>query len=161
MNTAEFPAPSIRIEITAPRTWRFLWVKYVTGFNPAVHCARCLRGAYSRHFRYPDGYYLPELVKTATLDEQPAPWIYVCGVTPRYRWNLHIAGRAAPGQRASYRDERIAVELSDFEQVPIDPRHTPTASKPFETCRNWQFGWMAFPETPRITDLSGVLPWNE
>lgn len=156
-------APTITLEVKRERFYRFLWIKYVTGFNPKVHCGKCLLGNYSKRIVYDRGlYYLPKLrLDRAPLDEHPAEFIYLCGVTPRWEWNLHIVGRAQAGSRVTHEDDRISVEVADFEQVAIDDTQSPPAAKEFATCRNWQFGWCGFPETKRGPDLLEGIPWSE
>ncbi len=41
------PPPSIRLKVKTGR-YRYLWLKYVVGFDPRYHCARCLVGEYSQ-----------------------------------------------------------------------------------------------------------------
>jgi hypothetical protein len=138
-------APTIRVVVKQERAFRFLWLKYVRGFNPKVHCARCLNGNYSKLFPYSSGYVAPQTIE-GVLDESDAPWIYLCGVTKKWEWNVHVAGQYEAGTITNYSDERIDVEIRDFRQLPIDASKTPEAPKEFATCRNWQFGWLAFPE---------------
>jgi hypothetical protein len=145
-------APSIRAEVKLEREIRFLWLKYVTGFDPRVHCARCLVGKYSKLFPFSRSYVEPQVIEGA-LVEHASPWIYLCGVTKKWEWNIHIAGQYEPGSHVSYEDERIRVEIVDFKQTPIDASKSPDATREFATCRNWQFGWMAFPETPKEAKL--------
>lgn len=153
-------APRLRLEVKQDRIWRFLWAKYVTGFNPKQHCARCLAGKYSKLLRLPQTGYIGPILVDGNLDEHESPWIYLCGVTRKWEWNLHIAGRAQPGASVTYEDERISVRIHDFEQIPIVASQAPPAEKEFATCRNWQFGWCAFPETHRGHDLFGEQAWN-
>ena len=138
--------PTIRIEVKQAKAVRFLWLKYVTGFNPQHHCAKCLTGRFSKLFSYQPSYVSPQVVE-GQLDEHESPWLYVCGVTRRWEWNLHIAGQFRPGESVEFEDERFSVLIRDFRQFPIDSSVTPPAEKEFATCRNWQFGWMAFPES--------------
>ncbi|HMP71485.1 MAG TPA: hypothetical protein PKA76_19205 [Pirellulaceae bacterium] len=155
--------PTITVEIKRANTFRFVWLKYVRGFNPNVHCARCLIGEYSKLIRRNNGAYYPagNLVTARQLDEQEAPFIYLCGVTPRWAWNVHIAGVNEPGLRVFHEDDRIKVEIENFRQLAIDATMSPPADKDFATCRNWQFGWCAFPETQRRPDLLGGVAWME
>ncbi|MEZ6094442.1 MAG: hypothetical protein R3C03_09440 [Pirellulaceae bacterium] len=138
--------PLIRVEVKQERAIRFLWLKYVTGFNPKVHCARCLIGKYSKRFPYTSGY-VPRQTIEGALDENNSPWIYLCAVTGRWEWNVHIAGQYEAGSMVTYSDDRIDVEIQNFKRTPIDGSKSPEAEPEFATCRNWQFGWMAFPKT--------------
>jgi hypothetical protein len=139
-------APTIRIAVKQERAFRFLWLKYVRGFDPRFHCARCLKGSYSTLFPYSSSYIQTQEI-AGVLDEFDAPWIYLCGVTKKWEWNVHVAGEFEAGTITNYSDERIDVEIRDFRQLSIDASKTPEAPKEFATCRNWQFGWKAFPET--------------
>ncbi len=138
--------PTIKVTVKQERAFKFLWLKYVRGFNPQHHCARCLNGNYSSLFRYSKGYVPPQAIEDV-LDEFDAPWFYLCGVTKKWEWNVHVAGKYEAGTITNYSDERIDVEILDFRQLPINASKTPVAPKEFATCRNWQFGWTAFPET--------------
>lgn len=155
--------PTITLEVKQAKFFRFLWIKYVTGFNPKVHCGKCLLGHYSKQIVYDrKSYYLPQIrLDQARLDEHRAKFIYLCGVTPRWEWNLHIVGRAQAGERVTHEDERISVTIEDFERITIDATQSPPSAKDFATCRNWQFGWCGFPETPRGPELLKGIPWSE
>ena len=50
-------------------------------------------------------------------------------------------------------DERVELRLENFRRIEIRPDLGPPAPREFSTCRNWQFGWTAFPETPREVEL--------
>ncbi len=52
-------APTVKVTVKQERAFRFLWLKYVRGFNPQHHCARCLAGHYSKLFPYAKGYVPP------------------------------------------------------------------------------------------------------
>jgi hypothetical protein len=142
-------APTIKVVVKQERVFKFLWLKYVRGFNPTHHCARCLNGNYSTLFPYSSGYVPPQTIE-GVLDEFDAPWFYLCGVTNKWAFNVHIAGQYEAGTITKFSDERIAVELKDFKRLFINSANTPEAPNEFATCRNWQFGWMAFPETEPI-----------
>ncbi|MEQ1905127.1 MAG: hypothetical protein ABL888_13140 [Pirellulaceae bacterium] len=139
-------APIIKVTVKQEPVFKFLWLKYVRGFNPTHHCARCLAGSYSTLFPFSRGY-VPAQTIEGVLDESDAPWIYLCGVTNKWIWNVHVAGQFEAGAITNYSDERIDVEIRDFRRLPIDASKAPEAAKEFATCRNWQFGWMAFDET--------------
>lgn len=135
----------LTLKFHQPKAFRFFWIKYVNGFNPRVHCAKCLEGHYSRHLKYREHGDLSHVV----LDEHETPFIYLCGVTAKWEWNVHAAGRFEEGVSMLYSDERVVFHLTNFRQIRILSENNPPAPKEFATCRNWQFGWTAFPETPR------------
>ena len=141
-------APTIKVTVKQEKAFKFLWLKYVRGFNPTHHCARCLEGNYSKLFPFSRGHVPPQTIE-GVLDEFDAPWIYLCGVTNKWIWNVHVAGQFEAGAITNFSDERIDVEIRDFKRLLINSINTPEAPHEFETCRNWQFGWLAFPETPR------------
>ncbi len=147
-------APTIRVEVKQDKAIKFLWLKYVRGFKPDVHCARCLIGPYSKLFTYAPGYVKPQTI-TGVLDEHSAPWFYLCAVTKRWEWNVHIAGQFELGSTTTHDDERISVEIVNFRRLPIDASHSPPAEPEFATCRNWQFGWQAIP--PAVAHDQGRL----
>lgn len=140
--------PTIKVQVHQEKAFRYLWLKYVHGFNPDHHCARGLIGPYSKRFPYSRGYVPPQLIEGA-LDEHPGPWFYLCGVTSRWEWNVHVAGTYEPGSIVTHQDERISVEIVGLKRLAIDASHSPPAPRDFATCRNWQFGWQAFPNTRR------------
>lgn len=135
--------PILTITFHQPATFRYFWIKYVRGFDPNVHCAKCLVGNFSKLLKYRE---LANLTRVS-LDEHSAPFIYVCGVTSRWEWNVHVAGHLENGHRTEYSDERVSILVENFRHIEIVADGNPTAPKEFSTCRNWQFGWTAFPNT--------------
>ncbi|MEQ1906146.1 MAG: DUF6573 family protein [Pirellulaceae bacterium] len=55
-------APTIKVTVKQERAFKFLWLKYVRGFNPTHHCARCLNGNYSTLFPYSSGHVPPQTI---------------------------------------------------------------------------------------------------
>lgn len=136
MITAHSPEISI---FSTDRNFRYLWLKYVTGFDLSVHCAKCLVGEYSKR-RFTDGSLL--------LDEFPAEYYYLCGVVMPYKWadNLHLAFRYKEGGRIEYNDGHTRIDISNAEAIPI--RTLPSYSLhpkgkfvTYNTCRNWRFAY--------------------
>ena len=82
------------------RMYKYLWLKYVTGTNLSVHCARCLLGEYEVRFK---GY----IRSLHDIELKDAPVYYLCGVAHDRVWkhNLHIAFVAAAGQMIEVDDE--------------------------------------------------------
>jgi hypothetical protein len=66
---------------------------------------------------------------------------------------VHVAGQLEPGKVTEYADERVELRLENFRRIEIRPDLGPPAPRDFSTCRNWQFGWTAFPETSRDVEL--------
>lgn len=55
------------------RMYKYLWLKYVTGTNLSVHCARCLLGEYEERIKA----YMRSIYN---LELRDAPVYYLCGV---------------------------------------------------------------------------------
>jgi hypothetical protein len=126
------------LSIEGPLGFRYLWLKYVEGFDPRQHCARCLRGRYERAIE-------PGLATPARVELRPesAPFVYLCGVAGRWADNLHLAMRPAPGARAEargYDGSRIVVEGAEPLAIPELPAGWGGLGAGFTTCRNYRFG---------------------
>jgi len=139
------------------RDFRSLWLMYVTGFNERHHCQACLKGKKPRRFKYDRNTIEIPAHVSFVLDEFAAPFVYLCGVTPQYEDNLHIAMRRNPSHRIDYRDHRIAVSVSHAQRLPIIPVD---ADKPvaFLRCRVFQFGYRYLREhaQQQLTLFDGV-----
>ncbi len=126
--------------------FRFLWLKRVRGFDPSVHCAKCLLGSYVKGLPFRG-------TKTGfTLDTDvemgEAKYLYLCGVAGRWADNLHLALEPAPGEEVCYEDDRIRVHVQDARLLAIPELPESVRSlltRPFHTCRNFRFGWEYFP----------------
>ena len=101
------------------REFRWLWLMYVTGFDERHHCQACLKGNKSRRFKYNRSTITVPAEFSFPLDEFPARFVYLCGVTARYEDNLHIAMKPSPTHQLDYGDGRIKVSVSNAERVPI------------------------------------------
>lgn len=128
--------------------FRYFWLKRVTGFNPRMHCARCLNGSYFQDV----GVTMP-VNERVELAARRGEVLYLCGVSAPYRWanNLHAAVRVAPGRNVTVRTHTgDTVTLSDCELIPFDDaearRRFPQLGAEFLTCRNFQFGAHHFRE---------------
>jgi hypothetical protein len=126
--------------------YAYLWLKYVRGFDASQHCARCLIGTYSKRIPYRRP--LAGARFAGALDEvQPlsAPYLYMCGVTPRWAENLHVAFIRSPGSVVEVEDANIAVRITDACRILIDERAVPPGlPRAYATCRNFQFGCQAY-----------------
>jgi hypothetical protein len=119
--------------------FRYLWAKYVRGFNQRDHCARCLVGSFSKVVKPTMG------PGDHVLDAPATDWeyFYLCGVTRHWHTNLHLAARRSQGNVARVTAFNGAIfEIPSFEAIPINP--LPVGFRGmnayFTTCRNWQFG---------------------
>lgn len=125
--------------------FRFLWLKRVEGFNPAVHCAKWLLGSYVKGLPFrgtKTGFSLD-----TEVDLGDAPYLYLCGVAGAYEKNLHLAMEPADGEEVRYEDGRIQVVAVGVRLLPIDPLPDDVAAgltKPFHSCRNYRFGYQYF-----------------
>lgn len=134
----------MKLTVTAPdpratKDFRFLWGKFVRGFDPSVHCARCLIGSYSQVVRVgiaPGEHQLD-------LPAAPFDYFYLCGVTPKWSTNLHLAVRPKAGAQArvtAHNGVEFLIEDAEaIEIVPLPIGHLGRGPQ-FTTCRNWQFG---------------------
>lgn len=123
--------------------FRYLWLKYVTGFDLSVHCAKSLVGRYSSLFKFGDA---PSIIHNCRLDEHPFRYIYLCGVTSRYENNLHLALEENMGTVVDYswlgthivvRDARM-IEIKGLQSYDLEPNGRLTS---YNTCRNWRFAY--------------------
>ena len=146
-STAERTILDLRFK--EPSQFKYFWIKYVNGFDPEKHCAKCLIGEYSSLLSYKKHLDLAG----AVLDEHVSRFIYICGVTPKWKWNVHVAGIWQPGESCEFEDERVEMRLKNFRRIEILDQNCPAAPRVFATCRNWQFGWTAFPHTHRQAEL--------
>ena len=126
--------------------FRYLWLKYVTGFDLSVHCAKCLVGQYSQYFKI--GGVQTRSAIGLRLFESYARYYYLCGVTTPFRWedNLHLAFEYEKGSQVVYWDGKTEIVIRDARRIDIkelpsydlDP-HGKLAE--YHTCRNWRFAY--------------------
>ncbi len=123
-------------------SFRYLWLKYVTGVDLEVHCAKCLVGEYSTAVKKDVGE--TELIE---LDEFPAKIFYLCGVAIPFKWenNFHLAFEEATGEEFRVDELGISVTVRNAHRLPItteamnEINHPRIGNKSYSTCRNWQF----------------------
>lgn len=131
------------LHIEQNRLFKYLWLKYVTGVNLNVHCARCLEGFYSKEVSPNLG-----VKKHISLDEHEASYFYLCGVSSPYKWenNYHLAFRYKEGERVEVNENGIYIVIEDAERIPIVKQdfyvHPKGSFREYNTCRNWQFANM-------------------
>lgn len=122
--------------------FRYFWGKHVTGFNPNVHCARCLKGTFDKNV----GLSMP-MNQDIDVPLSDGEVFYICGVATPYKWdnNGHLAVKGKIGATAQlhlYNGD--TVEVKDAEQIPFDDKVALSLygdkTKEFTTCRNFQFG---------------------
>lgn len=150
MNNAAPDAPlaaaQVHIQLKTA-SFRFLWFKYVSGFDPRHHCAPCLKGRFSEVINFSTSRGRGPYSISFTADEQDAPYLYLCGVTSRYEDNLHLPVSPSLGRHFLYEDDRILAHFENAEFAPIRPPSLPAfLPESFSRCRNFQFGVTYFPE---------------
>lgn len=134
-----------------PKTYRFLWAKYVNGFNDNAHCANCLRGKRTEYL----GVNAPTNIEFA-MDESPNwDFIYLCGVTyAGYEFNLHLPVAYSFGDTASFTDHAgLTFTFHNAREVGIPPLPDGFMGydRSFTTCRNFQFGWEYYKANPIVS----------
>jgi hypothetical protein len=129
----------MHIELRAGE-FRWLWLKYVWGFDARYHCERCLVGHQSTVFR--EWFRQPPIPKSLDLelDEFESPFMYLCGVTAHYERNLHVAFCELPGSSIALAEPRLSLVISNAVQLPISPVAAPKPAA-YLRCRNFQFGY--------------------
>lgn len=127
------------LRIHVQRRVRYLWLKAVHGFDPRVHCARCLKGEYHAGMN-PNGVWKGQTIEVE-FDPTAAPFHYLCGVTSAWEDNLHLAMVCEPDAPAfTVRQRGILVEVSGGVRALTIPEPIEGARTEYGTCRNWLFG---------------------
>lgn len=116
--------------------YRYVWLKYVNGFDLSQHCAKCLKGTYEHRISR-------EIFHYEDMELPPSPYYYFCTVQT-YPTNIHLAFVEAEGESIIYEDSRYSIEIENARQIHFDNSRInwalPVARlKAFNTCRNWQF----------------------
>lgn len=133
------------IEFKSIYTYKYLWLKYVTGFDLNVHCAKCLLGEYSKKINVK--LFEEDLIKNIDLDEHNSKYIYLCGVTKPYIWenNLHLALEHCEGSTVVFDECGAHAIIEDAKRIEIKPRiyykHPNGRLQNYNTCRNWIFAY--------------------
>lgn len=125
--------------------FKFVWLKYIFGFDLSIHCAKCLIGKYSAHI--PFGIKNGIKIIDKPLNEEKSRLFYLCGVTTPYRYedNLHIAFEYAEGEVLRYNDDKTSIEIENARWIPIKvldySQHPCGKMREYNTCRNWRFAY--------------------
>lgn len=142
------PTITIRSDAAALKGFRYFWLKRVHGFDPAQHCARCLKGHYIETVN-------ASMVtnKPIHIEADPGEVLYLCGVSAPYQWsrNFHMALIVEHGglvRTTAYTGD--VIEINGCDLIPFDNaealRRFPDKGLTFLTCRNFQFGAHYFRE---------------
>ena len=144
-NHTDMQYPTLELFRTT-EDFRYLWLKYIEGFDLSNHCAKCFVGKYSQYFRIGGA-----PVKHAVglrLFESKARYYYLCGVTTPFRYedNLHLAFRYEKGSQVVYNDGRTQIVIEDAVQIEIKALpdyslHPCGYLSQYNTCRNWRFAY--------------------
>ena len=125
--------------------WKYFWAKNVRGFDPSVHCARCLIGSYEKKI----GTRAPVNTEVDLINHNVGDLLYVCGVAQPYKWanNFHMACRVTGSMQDVAADLMAggdAFIVRGAAKVPFDAetaqRQFAGRGKDYLTCRNFQFG---------------------
>lgn len=150
------PSVEVEVRVLSDRL-RFLWVKSVRAIDPSVHCARCLVGDYWKGLPYDRSDRPAGSVFRSAFEVGDAPFVYACGVTPRWEDNLHLAAAVDPEAIAEAHTPDAAVVFRGARVVPIrEIVNPPDLGSRFLTCRNFQFGWNALRDG--LLPLKGGAP---
>ena len=128
---------------------KYVWLKYVNGFNLMLHCARCLKGTYCERINR-------DILSYSDIDLPPSPYYYFCAVN-QYITNIHLAFVESPGENIIISDERYEIAIENARQIKfddsrIDKNHPKAGIKEYNTCRNWQFAnWVTYAERNNMT----------
>jgi len=123
-------------ELKIKQRYRYVWLKYVNGFDLSQHCARCLRGTYESRVKR-------DVLEYRDLQLPASSYYYFCTVY-QYNTNIHLAFVEAEGETIKIEDDRYSIVIENARQIRFDASRIdqtlPGARlKAFNTCRNWQF----------------------
>ena len=131
----------------------WLWMKYVTGFNPKYHCTHCLKGRYSKSFSKTSNPNLSTDTIITFNEQEDFRAIYICGVSKdgysqkrNYIHNVHIAIKPENGHSDKYVFEDWVVTIKNGKSLHIPeedklPPQYKQLSSDYTTCRI--FRWSA------------------
>jgi hypothetical protein len=133
--------------------FRHLWAKYVSGFDPTVHCMKSLIGHRSTLItRTMQTTSAPlEMTETRSFD-----YLYICGVTGNWNTNFHFVLRPTVGvtvTATAYNGTRFIAEGAEAIEIPWLADGYCGLPREFTTCRNYQFGEAFYPPS-RASDAA-------
>jgi hypothetical protein len=139
--------------------WDYLWLKYVWGFRPELHCANCLVGCFSKWVKPGMPLRQPrELDERRTFD-----YVYLCGIPTDGVWsnNLHFPLQNVPGETAEITASTgVLFRARNARLIRIPPLSKGYAGFPWQwtTCRNWRFGVARYGLPPDAKPRSSPEP---
>ena len=130
------------LEVQVP--FKYLWCKYVDDVNLDVHCAKSLKGTYSKKIDVNKKSY-----ENIILDESDSKIIYICGVSAPYVWknNFHLAIKYEKGSVVRLGRNGIDIKILNAKELPInfnyrECEHEKASINNYKFCRNWQFAYL-------------------
>lgn len=119
--------------------FRYIWLRYVHGFNPHEHCQRSLLGRNDTRFTN-----RMEIGRSFVLEGSNGyKHIYLCGEASVPNSGLHLALLPEDGATAevtTYNGIRIVVKNTRKLEIPALSDGYESMSHHFTSCVNWQFG---------------------
>tara|TARA_R110000822_G_scaffold306967_1_gene433592 strand:+ start:2117 stop:2542 length:426 start_codon:yes stop_codon:yes gene_type:complete len=122
--------------------FKYLWLKYVDGYDLENHCAKSLVGNYSKkiHNKLNNS-------SNLVLNEFNSRIYYLCGVSAPFNYynNFHLAFKYSEGNFISIKENGVSIKITNAERIDIKKQdiynHKKGENKQFYTCRNWQFAY--------------------
>ena len=123
-------------DLLIKRAYRYVWLKYVNGFDLTQHCAKCLQGEYEARINR-------DTMTYHDIELPPSPYYYLCAVY-QYATNIHLAFKEAQGETVTIEDWRYSAVIENARKIRFDASRIDTTLsvarlKAYNTCRNWQF----------------------
>ena len=99
--------------------FRYFWLKYIRGFDPTVHCAKCLIGDYSQKVSLK----MPVNTEIELNEFSDFKCLYLCGVIG-YQNNLHVPFVPSDNENdiitaETYRGDKVII--TGAKRLPIPP----------------------------------------
>ena len=145
--------------LTHSSTFQFLWLKSVHGFNPRVHCEECLKGKLQGIIPTDGGRKRPAGLRIEGDIDVSSPYVYLCAVVPPAKGieeNVHLLCQPDPDSTVEYENEHLSVTMTGLRRLEIEPlpphARAHFTDELFWRCRNFQAGWMLFPEARTLNE---------
>ncbi len=130
--------------------FHYFWGKWVRGFDPAHHCAKCLVGDFERAVSP-----MWESKQVLAFSCRPGEIFYLCGVAEPYNWskNFHLPLEIAPGEKAlGTLSNGMQISVVGAKAIPFTATSAkelyPRRDYRFLSCRNFQFAAHRFGFVP-------------
>ena len=105
-------------QININADFKYLWLKYVDGYDLNNHCAKSLIGNYSNKIINKKTSYT-----NLVLDEFDSRVYYLCGVSLPFNYdkNFHLAFKFQMGSKISINENGIEITIENAERVRVKP----------------------------------------